>query len=113
MTPAKFATTALWLTTFVLPMLVFLSVSARASRVARLCAAVLAIAAGWCFEVAYAVAARAIALSDAAPQAQLAIFNRDGAPLAFAATFGWIPAVVAVVIAWAVRAALIPRIKGQ
>lgn len=105
MTAEAFSSTVLWLSSLAVPALVFITVEAKAPLRARLSAAALAIAAGWCLDVAYAVAAKAIALSLATHEQQLAIFDRDGAPLAFAATLGWVPALVLVACIWVAREA--------
>jgi hypothetical protein len=113
MTASQFATTTLWLASLAIPALVFLLVNAKSSRTAQLSAAIIAMATGWCCTIAYAIAAQSIARAQAPTQeAQLALLDSDGAPLAFAATFGWVPAAVVVTVVWFVRRTLIPRIKG-
>jgi hypothetical protein len=86
MTASQFATTTLWLASLAIPALVFLLVNAKSSRIAR--------------------------AQAPTQEAQLALLDSDGAPLAFAATFGWVPAAVVVTVVWFVRRTLIPRIKG-
>jgi hypothetical protein len=58
-------------------------------------------AVGWLAFVAYAVAARALALATASEVERLLILDADGAPLAFAVLLGWLPGLCIVVLTWA------------
>jgi hypothetical protein len=110
---ASFAIDVLWGTSLILPIVVFLLVNPLASIRAKLFAATVAVGAGWCLTVAYAVAARAIALSEAGTRdQQLAVLDHDGAPLAFAMTLGWIPGLVVVLATSLTRATFARRVKG-
>jgi hypothetical protein len=102
-TAEAFSIAVLWLTSLAVPALIMLSVDVRARLTIRLCTAICAIAAGWCLVITYAVAARAMALSLASPEQQLAISDRDGGPLAFAAILGWLPALIVVASTWFAR----------
>jgi hypothetical protein len=75
--------------------------------------AVLAVAAGWCLTVAYAISARAISISIASPNELLALYDRDGAPLAFAAVLGWLPSLVIVVVAWLAHSVVLSHLRGE
>jgi hypothetical protein len=103
MTPETFAKAAIHLASIALPFLIFVAGNTFTSRMRTFVHAIAAIACGWGLTVAYAIAARAITLSVANPQEQLAIFDTDGAPLAFAAVFGWVPSVLIVAIVWTFR----------
>ena len=73
---ASFAIDVLWGASLILPMVVFLLVHAQASIRAKLFAATVAVGAGWCLTVAYAVAARAISLLEAGTRdQQLAVLD--------------------------------------
>jgi hypothetical protein len=107
MSMAKFTINVLWITSLVLPLVVFLLVNARASLWAKLTIAAVAVGAGWCLTVAYTVAAGAITLSLSGLDEQRTILDHDGAPHAFAATLGWVPALIVVGAAWLTRALLV------
>jgi uncharacterized PurR-regulated membrane protein YhhQ (DUF165 family) len=87
----KFAVTILWLTALALPVIVFLLFRPR-SRLRGLLAAAVAVAAGWSFNLACAVAAQAITAKDPS--------EINGAANAFAAVFGWVIPTVLVLLTW-------------
>ena len=89
----KFAISVLWLTTLALPVIIFLLFRPR-SRLHCLFAATSAVATGWSFNVAYAIAAQAIMAKDPS--------TINGAANAFAALFGWVIPSVLVLLTWLV-----------
>jgi peptidoglycan/LPS O-acetylase OafA/YrhL len=89
--------TVIWLATLALPIFIFLVGSSRKSRSAVLAFAAAAVLAGWVLTLAYANVAQAI--TARVPE------DLNGAALAFATMFGWVPAAVIVLITWAAVAA--------
>ncbi len=75
----EFATTVLWLTTLILPALIFYAGGISRSIYATLIRALVAIGCGWIFMIAYTQAAQFLSEKPI-----------NGAALAFAGVFGWI-----------------------
>ena len=87
----------LWWAALALPMLVFALGDAPGQPWRSLLAAIIAVGSGWLLLIAYAVVANAAAVSDVRDCDELLrIHDGDGAPMAFAAVFGWLPAAVTV-----------------
>jgi len=107
----QFAETTIWLSGFFLPYFLFIAGNSFRSRILTFMRAVIAIGAGWCLYLAYTIAARAIRLSVAPPTDLLALYDRDGAPSAFAAELGWVPAAFVVLLAWLVHSLFIPKLR--
>lgn len=95
-----FANAVLLLTAVLLPLLLFLLLRAR-SRGGNALAAVVAIGAGWAFNVACIVAMQALAA--AAGEAA------DPALVSVATRFGWVCPTLLVGVAWVVRRLLAQR----
>jgi len=104
MTPEGFSSVVIWLSSLVFPLLVFFVGNSFRSRAHLLVRFAVAIGIGWALIFASAVAAHALNISVASAAELSALYERDGAPLAFAAVFGWLPATLFVAIAWLFRA---------
>jgi len=103
MSEERLAVVAIWLASLLVPALLFVVGNTFRSVARTLMQAVVAIGAGWVLTISYVVAAQAI-VATSAPEAEvLALFDRDGAPRAFASVFGWVPAAVLVAVVWAAR----------
>ncbi|KAF1714461.1 hypothetical protein [Pseudoxanthomonas wuyuanensis] len=87
----RFAISVLWLTALALPVIVFLLFRPR-SHLRCLFAAIAAVATGWSFNFAYAIAAQAITAKD--------VSGINGAAHAFAALFGWVLPTFLVLLTW-------------
>jgi|tagenome__1003787_1003787.scaffolds.fasta_scaffold20846758_1 hypothetical protein len=75
----------------VLPYLVFAIANRFRKPIVTAARAIVAIAIGWAFMVAYAVAAESLSLAAASSEeARLSIYDGDGSKVAFAITFGWL-----------------------
>ncbi|HWT16447.1 MAG TPA: hypothetical protein VN581_11735 [Patescibacteria group bacterium] len=95
---------SVWLGALALPVLLFLLGGAPATKIRGLLRAVAAIASGWVLMIAYAVVANAVAVATAERCDELLrVHDADGAPLAFAAVFGWVPAATCVAVIWGFR----------
>ena len=106
------ALTTLWLTSWVLPYLVFAIHNSYRARWVTFFRALLAVGVGWLFMIAYATAAGAINLALASTSAEVAALqNGDGAKLAFAAGLGWVLPTIIVGISWIVRGLILPKIR--
>lgn len=104
------ACTTLWLTDLALPILLFVVANPFNRTWHTVVRAALAIGCGWAFSLSYAIAANAINVCFAQTQAQLlAIYDTDGAPLAFAAVLGWLFPAITVFATWGIRSAIIRR----
>ena len=100
----NFASTTLWLTSLVLPALLFLVANSFKRTWHTLIRAAIAIGCGWAFVFSYAIAANTINLSLARTEAKLLMLSdADGAPLAFAATLGWVLPAVLVFATWGIH----------
>ena len=88
-----FATTVLLLTALALPVVLFLLFRPR-SHLRALVAALVGVAAGWSFNVAYVFASEAIAAKDPS--------RVDSSNLAIAVTYGWACPLILVLITWVV-----------
>jgi hypothetical protein len=86
------AINVLWLTSLILPALLFLTKNNFKSRIVTTLRALLSIAGGWLFMFAYAIAAQSLSADLSEPV--------SGAALVFAATFGWILSAVIVAVCW-------------
>lgn len=96
---ATFAMTMLWSTGLILPLLVHYLGTPKGFRGLAALKAICAIALGWAYTIAYAVAAQAIssypiAFSDGEPKQ-----TGDGASFTFSVIFGWVIPTILVVIA--------------
>ena len=113
MLPERFATVVIGLSTLALPYCVF----ALGNRFERwwltLSRAVVAIGVGWTMTLAYALAAGAIAFQNTSPDQLEKLYEHDGAPLAFAAVFGWVPSALIVAITALVHRVLVRKVVGQ
>jgi hypothetical protein len=98
-----------WLAALVVPYLVLLAANDFRSTKATLLRAAIAIGSGWILTIAYLAVAQAMVVANATPEELFAFYNRDGAPVAFASVFGWIPAAVIIAIAWPLHAWLARR----
>lgn len=108
-----FAITTIWLSTIVLPCLLFLVANSFSRTSVTLARAFVAVLAGWALVAAYGIAAHAINLSASRTDAELeALYSGDGAALAFSAMFGWVGPLLVVCITWAVRAS-VHRLLGK
>jgi hypothetical protein len=103
---AHLATTIIWISSLALPCLLFLAANSFRNGWQSILWAALSTAVGWLLALAYAVAAHSLALTSASPTEHPAVFANDGAPLAFAAVLGWVPAAVAVILTWGARSAI-------
>jgi hypothetical protein len=101
------ASTIIWLSSLALPCLLFLAANSFRSVGRSMLWAALSVGVGWLLGLAYAVAAHALALTSASPAEYEAVFANDGAPLAFAAVLGWVPATVVIALTWAARSLLV------
>ncbi len=88
------AINVLWLTSLILPALLFLTMNHFKSRIVTTIRALLSIAGGWLFMFAYAIAAQSLSSDLLVPV--------NGAALAFALTFGWVLPAVIVAVCWLV-----------
>lgn len=94
------ATTLLWLSSLVLPVLLFLAANRFRNTRTSLIWMSVSVAVGWLLKIAYAVAAHAMALAFASPEHYPAVFAHDGAPHAFAVLFGWVPVTIITALVW-------------
>lgn len=92
-----------------LPYLLLVAANDFSSVKSTLARALVAVGAGWILTVAYVVVAQELAVAAASPERLLELYDRDGAPRAFAAVFGWVPAVLVICIAWSWHAWLARR----
>jgi len=113
MSDERFAQLVIFLAMLMLPYLLFVTGNTYTSWWLTGSRAAIAVAAGWCLAFAYAIAARAINISIASPAELLALYDRDGAPLAFAAVLGWVPALFVVAVAWLVHSVALPHLRGE
>ena len=106
------ALTTLWIVTMVLPYLVFAIHNSFRRRWFTFFRALIAVAVGWLFTIAYVIAADAINRSLAATPTEIeALNNGDGAKFAFAAALGWVLPAIIVGISWAIYAVVVlPRV---
>lgn len=99
-----FAVMVLWITSLLLPALIFLAADRFKSLLATATVALIAIGIGWAFMLAYAVAAQCITANGPA--------QVNGAALAFADVFGWVLPAVVVVVTWLTSRAVL-RVAGR
>ena len=99
---ANFSITVLWITSLVMPCLLFVSGNRFRSLWLTLARAVIAILLGWAVVVAYANAAQALTTGPA---------EVNGAALALASIFGWVLPAMIVAVTWLV-AAIVKRRLG-
>src|SRR5689334_25353787 len=105
-----FASTTLWIVSLALPYLVFVVANRFGKPIVTAVRAVVAIAIGWAFMVAYAVAAGSLSLVAASSeQARLSINDTDGSKIAFAITFGWLLPALIVCGSWLLHRYLFRR----
>ena len=96
-----FASTTLWIVSLALPYLVFAVANAFRRPLVTVARGLIAVAVGWAFMIAYAVAAGSLTLAAAASeQARLAIYDEDGSKIAFAVALGWVLPVLIVAGSW-------------
>jgi len=106
------ALTTLWVTSLVLPYLLFAIHNSFRGTWGTFFRALLAVGAGWLFMIAYANAAGAISLALASTSAEVAaLHNGDGAKLAFAAALGWVLPTIIVGASWIVHRLILPKIR--
>ena len=97
----QFASTTLWIASLALPYLVFAVGNSFRKPIVTAVRAIVAIAIGWAFMVAYAVAAGSLSFAAApSEQARLSIYDADGSKVAFAITFGWLLPALVVCASW-------------
>ena len=111
MSETSFASGIIWLASLLLPLTLFASGNLSRSLLHNLLRAGLAVAAGWALTVALVIADQAMYISTATPSELLSFYDRDGAPRAFAAVLGWVPAAFLVAVAWLVRSLARRRIR--
>ena len=94
----QFTRLALWITSFVLPVALFLVANTFRRRWLTWLRATLAIACGWAFMMAYAIASTTMNFVM-----DVRSIDTDGAPLAFAAVLGWTLPAATVFAVWGAR----------
>ena len=109
MSVEQFATKVLWVTWLLAPALVFHFGNTFSSVLRVLLHAALAVAAGWVLAFAYVISAQALVAYGASPERLAQLYNSDGAPVAFALMFGWVPALLTVLLLWGVRSVVVRR----
>lgn len=87
-------------TVLALPYLLVVAANDFSSVRSTLARALVAVGAGWILTVAYVVVAQELAVAAASPERLLELYASDGAPRAFAAVLGWVPAVLVISVAW-------------
>jgi hypothetical protein len=97
----QFSVLAIWAASLAIPFLLFVVWNPFRSISRILARAIVAVAVGWALAVAYVVASQAIFVTTASQAELLLFYGRDGAPRAFAESFGWVPAFVIVAVTWA------------
>ena len=101
----------LWVTSLVLPYLVFAIHNSFRRRWITFFRALIAVAVGWLFEIAYVTAADAINRVLASTPAEIeALNNGDGAKFAFAAVLGWVLPTIIVGASWVIHGLVVPKI---
>ncbi len=98
------ARTCIFAAAILLPYLVFVVANEFRSIPVTLVRALVAIAVGWAMFIAFVLASQAFSISTASPEELIKIYDGDGAPRAFAAVVGWLPAAVVVLAAWPIHA---------
>ena len=110
----NFATTTLWLASLLFPYLLFVAGNSFRSTALTTVRAVIAVAGGWALSLSYAVAANAVAVATARTEERLQqVYASDGAPLATAATLGWVLPAIIVAVAWVLHARYLSRHRRQ
>ena len=103
--------TTLWITSLVLPYLVFVIHNSFRRRWLTFFRALIAVGVGWLFLIAYATAADAINRVLASTPAEIeALNNGDGAKFAFAAVLGWVLPTIIVGASWVIHGLVVPKI---
>lgn len=103
--------TTLWVTSLVLPYLVFAIHNSFRRKWLTFFRALVAVGAGWLFLIAYVMAADAINRALASTQAEIeALNNGDGAQFAFAAVLGWVLPTIIVGASWVIHGLVLPKI---
>ena len=103
--------TTLWITSLVLPYLVFAIHNSFRRRWLTFFRALIAVGVGWLFLIAYATAADAINRVLASTPAEIeALNNGDGAKFAFAAVLGWVLPTIIVGASWVIHGLVVPKI---
>jgi hypothetical protein len=106
--------TILWVTSLVLPYLVFAIHNSFRRRWLTVLRAIIAVVVGWLSEIAYVTAADAINRSLAVTASEIeALNNGDGAKFAFASVFGWVLPTIIVGVSWAIYAVVSPRFSSN
>jgi hypothetical protein len=113
MSVEEFATTVLWLTWLIAPAIVFFFGNSFTSPLRVLLHALLAVASGWALAVTYVVSAQSLIAYRAVPERLEHLYASDGAPAAFAAVFGWIPAALTVATLWVTRTLWLRRRRAE
>jgi len=109
-----YASTVIWLTSFLVPYLLFIVNNHFRSFLITMFRAVTAIGFGWLYIIAYAISANAmsVALLSSHNKANSTI-EGDGAALSFSVIFGWVTPTLVVCIAWFLHNWLIPIWKSK
>ena len=97
--------TILWVTSLVLPFLIFAIHNSFNRWWLTLLRAIIAVCVGWLFAVAYVTAADAINRSFSVTPT-----DGDGAKFAFASVFGWVLPTIIVGVSWVIYAVVLPRV---
>ena len=101
----------LWVTSLVLPYLVFAIHNSFRRRWITFFRALISVGVGWLFEIAYVTAADAINRALASIPAEIeALNNGDGAKFAFAAVLGWVLPTIIVGASWVIHGLVVPKI---
>ncbi|NYZ61750.1 hypothetical protein [Luteimonas deserti] len=95
--------------TMAAPYLLLVAANDFRSGKGTLLRASVAVAAGWLLAVAHVVISQELFAASASPEELLKLYDRDGAPRAFVAVVGWVPAAIIVCIAWPLHSWLARR----
>ncbi len=107
------AVTILWVTSWVLPYLVFAIHNSFRRRWLTLLRAIIAVGIGWLFLIAYITASDAINRALAPTPAEFeALNNGDGAKFAFAAVLGWVLPALIVGASWGFHVLVLPKLTA-
>ena len=109
-----YASTVIWMSSFLLPYLLFVASNHFGRPVITLLRAAIAIGLGWLLTVAYAIAANAMTIATLNySQQSINVVAGDGASLSFSVLFGWFLPLIVVCLAWIIHAWVLPRLKKE
>ncbi len=109
-----FASTVIWLTSLLLPYLLFIAGNRFKTFILTALRSVIAILGGWAYVVAYAVASNAMNIAKAySNQGSNFEIKGDGSALSFSVMFGWVLPVFIVCLAWIVHSRILPKFNRK